>query len=170
VVNTPLSCGASPAVWDHTVLPVTRHRRTRPAVRAQVNSASYLRRDEKWAVFYEVLDEGLVWLFHWSVAMWRLSLAADPGSNCSVTVGLGLYCRWYSTRSQDLFECCWVNLVTLFYARVRYYNTARYAKKFTWWPLTFDLDMSKMVEDYTSEGSSYNTSSITSLKQVKQHS
>jgi len=25
------SDGASPAVWDHTVLPVTRHRWTRPA-------------------------------------------------------------------------------------------------------------------------------------------
>jgi len=26
------SYGASPAVWDHTVLPATRHRWTRPAL------------------------------------------------------------------------------------------------------------------------------------------
>jgi len=30
--NPSQSYGASPAIWDHTVLPATRHRRTRPAI------------------------------------------------------------------------------------------------------------------------------------------
>jgi len=30
--NSSLSYGASPAIWDHTVLPVTRHKWTRPAL------------------------------------------------------------------------------------------------------------------------------------------
>jgi len=32
VGNPSQSYRASPAIWDHTVLPATRHRRTRPAV------------------------------------------------------------------------------------------------------------------------------------------
>jgi len=30
--NSSLSYGASPAIWDHTVLPATRHKWTRPAL------------------------------------------------------------------------------------------------------------------------------------------
>jgi len=29
--NPPQSYGTPPVIWDHTVLPVTRHRWTRPA-------------------------------------------------------------------------------------------------------------------------------------------
>jgi len=42
------SSGASPAIWDYTVLPATRHRRTRPALASARQAAIYLPwRDER---------------------------------------------------------------------------------------------------------------------------
>jgi len=48
--NPSQSCGTSPAIWDHTVLPATRHKWTRPALTQPVNWYSiYLPREmEGW--------------------------------------------------------------------------------------------------------------------------
>jgi len=48
-------------------------------LRAHVNSASYPRRDKKWAVPYERRVEGLVWL----IGALMCLLAANRGSNYS---------------------------------------------------------------------------------------
>jgi len=49
--NPSQSYGASPAIWDHTMLPATRHRRTRPALtpaRKAGTQFTYPRGTEDW--------------------------------------------------------------------------------------------------------------------------
>ena len=41
VRNTPQSYGASPAIWDHTVLPATRHRWTHPALTPAIQAGTW---------------------------------------------------------------------------------------------------------------------------------
>jgi len=49
--NPSQSYGASPAIWDHTVLPAARHRWTRPALTTAMQAGTrftYLRRTQGW--------------------------------------------------------------------------------------------------------------------------
>ena len=46
--NSSLSYGTSPAIWDHTVLPVTRHKGTRPALTPASKQVLDLPTPERW--------------------------------------------------------------------------------------------------------------------------
>jgi len=46
--NPRPSYGASPAIWDHTVLPATRHRRARPALTPAMQAGTRFTYPEGW--------------------------------------------------------------------------------------------------------------------------
>jgi len=54
--NPSHSYGASPAIWDHTVLPTTRHRWTRPALTPAMQAGTRFTYPEGWKAELTLVD------------------------------------------------------------------------------------------------------------------